>query len=250
MIFDCRMIAAQRKSSKSIEVAHASLIDAGFTPIVHSEPGTTKVGHDLFFCVNDKKLGNYWNWINAARTAVEFAKDTADGILITEDDALHSRNIRPFIEHIMWPSARCGAIALYCPNVPYYRKPTARIFQSDRPNHVGALSMLFRPQCLREILADEEAVNSWRGSWDQKHRDLPPHEIKAVDAWIGETMLKHNWNIWVCSRSLVQHYHPPEAPDNSTLNHGQATRARSAYQWIGMNGDPWKTYGISRPVSS
>ena len=26
------------------------------------------------------------------------------------------------------------------------------------------------------------------------------------------------------SRSLVQHYHPPDAKDNSTLNHGAATR--------------------------
>lgn len=240
----CSMIAAPRKSPKSLLASYDSLTAAGFNPYILAEPGTV-LPEPCMYRIHEQKKGNFFNWIFAAH-AVSDAAIWADAHLITEDDALHSRNIRPFLEHIMWPSPRCGAISLYCPNVPYYRKPTARLFQSDRPNHVGALSLLFRPECLREILADEEAVNSWRGSWDQKHRDVPPHEIKAVDAWIGETMIKHGWNIWVCSRSLVQHYHPPEAPDNSTLNHGAATRARSAYKWIGMNGDPWKTYNISR----
>lgn len=248
MIIDCAMIASPRRSEKSLFASYDSMKASSLCPVIFSEPGTVTRG-DMIAMPNDHRRGNYWNWIYAAKMMLiedNESRLNPDAILITEDDALHSRNIRPFLEHIMWPSPRCGAISLYCPNVPYYRKPTARIFQSDRPNHVGALSLLFRPECLREILADEEAVNSWRGSWDQKHRNIPPHEIKAVDAWIGETMIKHGWNIWVCSRSLVQHYHPPEAPDNSTLNHGAATRARSAYKWIGMNGDPWKTYNIKR----
>lgn len=242
------MICAPRRSPKSLIAAYASLISNGWSPQLKCEPGTLVPEYANHVVMNSARQGNFWNWINLAQSmlntaiAMKVQGEQCDGILICEDDALHTVGISDFISSKLWPAERCGAISLYCPNLPYYRRTTACVYRSDRPNHVGALSLLFRIECLRDILADWDSIKNWGGSWDQRRRSLPPEEIKAVDAWIGETMLKHGWNIWMCSRSLVQHYHPPDAKDNSTLNHGEATRARSAYQWLGAHADPFVVY--------
>jgi len=245
------MICSPRRSPKSLSAAYASLLSNGWNPILKCEPGTILPPGDQIYDVinNTERQGNFWNWLNLAQFLVNKAVSEMihgtpyDGILICEDDALHTVGIRDFVQSRLWPDDRCGALSLYCPNVTYYRRPKPCLYRSDRPNHVGALSLLFRVECLREILGDWDSIKNWGGSHDQKRRSLPPEEIKAVDAWIGETMLKHGWHIWMCSRSLVQHYHPPDAKDNSTLNHGAATRARTAYQWIGPHADPFKVYG-------
>ena len=190
------------------------------------------------------KFGNFGNWIQTARDILE--NTTAEVIMICEDDILIAPNIRHFVEEQLWPSTDCGVVSLYCPAMTQYRT-TVRGLNETRiklrepmgsmENLVGALALLFLPAVLRSIVYDD-SVHGWRGSHSQS-RDSRTKlwERKAIDTWIGRTILKLGYKAYHFYPSLVEH-----AGDVSSMGHSGNHNVRSARSFVGVNADVYRIF--------
>lgn len=191
------------------------------------------------------RMGNFGNWIQAGRDLL--AKyPQHDTFLICEDDIAITPKIRSFIESRLWPASNCGVISLYCPAMSQYgTRPglnrTVVLYQdplTSRGNLVGALALLFPRKALHDLVYNYDAITAWKGSHSQA-RDprTQPWERKAVDTWIGRTLVKMGYSIWHFYPSLVNH-----VGEVSSLGHGKS-RVRSARKWAGLNPDLEKMFG-------
>lgn len=257
------IIVAPRPAPTFMECVK-SLDGTGVAPILFCEPFVPVQRSEYIVvdrpCVETEKcsfttsypegiFGNFQNWIQAGRDLLEISDD-ADTFLICEDDALFTFGIRSLLERDLWPSAKCGAVSLYCPNMRQYASKTGLFrtdlvsprgpFASGRNNLVGSLALVF-PRCVLERLVyDEKSISAWKGSHAQsREKNLPPWQRKAVDTWIGKTLVKIGKELWTYSPSLVLHYSPlPARESNSSMGHpaprGQHS-ARQCREWIGTN---------------
>lgn len=203
---------------------------------------------------HDGRYGNFQGWIRAARLSLALEVDLKEivgvdkspheAIIMMEDDAILAPNVLPLLKRDLWPSADCGCVSLYCPAMTHYSASQAglhkaRIKLPDRPgrvatnNLVGALALVF-PRHVLEELAYHPSIKTWPGSHAQaENPDTKSWERKAVDTWIGRTLLSMGKTVWNYYPSLVQHYEPDPTKSNSSLGHGRSRNARSAYRWVG-----------------
>lgn len=196
---------------------------------------------DRMPCSEDGAFGNFGNWIQSARDILSVSEKTADAIMICEDDILIAHGIRDLVEKSLWPSEDCGVASLYCPAMSQYRRAkaglnkTAIAFREPMMsigNLVGALALIFPVKVLRQIVY-HESIESWLGSHAQsKNADTKPWDRKAVDTWIGRTILQLGYTAWHFYPSLVEH-----AGAASSLGHSGASRVREAMHFVGMNPD-------------
>jgi hypothetical protein len=225
---------------------------AGFDPQIFAEPESTKLfatkRPDAIAPVGEGitpspagVFGNFQNWIQAARDLLVDA-DPSDAILIAEDDALFAQNIAPVLERDLWPSTSCGCVSLYCPNATHYKQITSglNLTQVEAPqkltnrvNLLGALGLLFPATVLRNLVY-HPSVTLWHGSHKQaENPNTKPWERKAVDTWIGRTLVQMGYSLWHYSPSLVLHYEPVGSKSNSSLGHSSAKRMRQARSFVG-----------------
>jgi hypothetical protein len=225
---------------------------AGFDPQIFAEPESTKLfatkRPDAIAPVGEGitpspagVFGNFQNWIQAARDLLVDA-DPSDAILIAEDDALFAQNIAPVLERDLWPSTSCGCVSLYCPNATHYKQITSglNLTQVETPqkltnrvNLLGALGLLFPATVLRNLVY-HPSVTLWHGSHKQaENPNTKPWERKAVDTWIGRTLVQMGYSLWHYSPSLVLHYEPVGSKSNSSLGHSSAKRMRQARSFVG-----------------
>jgi hypothetical protein len=165
-----------------------------------------------------------------------------DAILIAEDDALFCRDVHALLQRDLWPSRDCGCVSLYCPAMSHYSQTSfglgrTRVVMreplSSSNNLVGALALVFPAAVLRELVY-HESIGLWKGSHSQaRNPGTPPYERKAVDTWIGRTLVSMGLSIWNYSPSLVQHYVPNPKAANSSLGHGLANGNRQSRSWAG-----------------
>lgn len=198
-----------------------------------------------FVCGPEGRMGNFQNWIQAARDLL-WRHSTRDTFMLCEDDALFAPGLRPLLERDLWPSRDCGAVSLYCPNLRQYSKNNGlckavikeKIVITTRNNLVGALALVFPRRVLEDLVSSEKSIAKWLGSHAQakaKPGEVHPWERKAVDTWIGKTLAAMKKSIWHYSPSLVLHY-SPTIESNSSLGHpapqGKGS-IRQCRQWIG-----------------
>jgi len=265
------IIVAPRPTPTYKEVV-ASLSGIGVAPILFCEPGCC-VNRTEYLCVQrptvetdstrstfihskEGTFGNFQNWIQAGRDLLEITDD-ADTFLICEDDALFANGIYPLLERDLWPSDNCGCVSLYCPAMSQYangtglykasiERPNGSIV-SSRSNLVGSLALAF-PRHVLEELVYHPSIESWKGSHQQaKSKDVRLWERKAVDTWIGRTLVEMNKEIWHYSPSLVMHWSPlPAGVSNSSMGHDAPrgpSSVRQCRKWIGAEpGDLLKLY--------
>lgn len=238
-----------------------SLTGTGVVPILFCEPGvsikrTEYVVVDRPSVETERCLftssypegvfGNFQNWIQAGRDLLEITDD-ADTFLICEDDALFSFGIMPLLERDLWPSDACGCVSLYSPNMQQYKSGTGLFktsvihepgrFVARSNNLVGSLALLFPRQVLQELVY-HDSIAEWKGSHTQaRSASTKPWERKAVDTWIGRTLVSMKKEVWHYSPSLVLHYSPlPDGVSNSSMGHDAPrgkTSTRQCREWAG-----------------
>lgn len=192
------------------------------------------------------KLGNFQNWIQSAADLLELEPD-AEAILICEDDAQITHGIREYLEGHLWPSKDCGAISLYCPALSHYRWRSFGLLKTQiihsgpvltaRSNLVFSLAMLFPRKALQQII-DNPSQHAWHGSHAQaKSSETLPWERKAIDTWIGRSVLELGYTCWNFAPSLVNHYCPDRNVSNSSLGNGFNRGPRQTKNWVGLDFD-------------
>jgi hypothetical protein len=64
--------------------------------------------------LRDTTLGAWPNWFLGLSELV-LRSPHADAYFIVQDDAIFCKNVRPFLEHKLWPSDQTGVVSVYCP---------------------------------------------------------------------------------------------------------------------------------------
>ena len=237
-----------------------SLTGTGVVPILFPEPGCC-INRTEYLCVQRPEVetekpffthsptgvfGNFQNWIQTAMDLLEISDD-ADAIMIAEDDALFAFGIGSLLERDLWPSADCGVVSLYSPNMTQYAgqrglnkaKVLRGEIDSRRNNLVGALALVFPRPVLEQLVTQHASMDKWEGAHNQRNKGIPPWERKAIDTWIGRTLVDMKKTIWHYSPSLVLHWSPlPAGQSNSSLGHDAprgASSVRQCREWIGAN---------------
>ena len=235
-----------------------SLTGTGVTPILFCEPGCC-INRTEYLCVQRPAVetekpffthspqgvfGNFQNWLQTAMDLLEISDD-ADTIMIAEDDSLFAFGIASLLERDLWPSADCGVVSLYSPNMAQYAgqrglnkaKVLKGEIDSSRNNLVGALALVFPRPVLEELVKKHRSMDNWAGAHGQRTRGVPPWERKAIDTWIGRELVSMHKTIWHYSPSLVLHWSPlPAGQSNSSLGHDAPrgpSSVRQCREWIG-----------------
>lgn len=256
------IIRAPRPEStvqKTIDSLRASFPE-GTQPIcVFQEPGSGQaplrcayierpeilgLGDSAFESSPEGTFGNFQNWIQTARDLL-WRHQTRDTLMICEDDALFAPGILQLLERDLWPAKNCGVVSLYCPNMSQYGRTRglnqAHVVRTGfapttRNNLVGSLALVF-PRHVLEKVAYHKSIDQWGGSHAQvRSKGAKPWERKAVDTWIGRTLVELKTTIWHYSPSLVLHYSPFDSKSNSSLGHDapRGTHSvRQGYEWVG-----------------
>jgi hypothetical protein len=238
-------MAAPRRDGTGLQKTLQCLHDAGWlTPMVFAEPGTEvtagrcvmrpAASPTLFGGVvpgPDGRLGNFQNWIQTACDLLATEPD-ADVYATVEDDALVCKGAKEFTEDLLWPSPRCGAISLYAANITENRKPLAQVFKSQRERIFGSLFMVWRKECLLDLLTSD--FLDWKGGEQAKGKHLQQYQWNGIDTWLGKQIKKTGWETWIVSPSLVYHYEPHGAESYSAVGNGRAIGMRQAYRFVGM----------------
>jgi hypothetical protein len=156
---------------------------------------------------------NFGNWIQSARDLLALHRE-CDTFLMCEDDIKLTPDLTEFIADRLWPSPHCGVISLYCPILQHFTHKRGLIRTDVRytdilnthHNLVGALCLLFPRRALQELVDNQESIDEWRGSHTQRRaKDVPKWERKAVDTWIGRTLVQMGYEIWNFNPGLVSH---------------------------------------------
>lgn len=183
----------------------------------------------------DGRLGNFQNYLQAAEDLLA-TNPAAEAILITEDDVEFATGVKTWIEKRLWQIPECGCYSLYTANIPSHRNYHAKEIVSPTTPIVGSLALVWRPHAL-EILLHSPAIRKFGGSAKQMLRGCSPWERSAVDTFLGQELRKTGYHMRLFTRSLVRHWLPPGARDNSSLQNGPSTGRRSEYSWVGPNPD-------------
>ncbi|HEV3025303.1 MAG TPA: hypothetical protein VGX76_22685 [Pirellulales bacterium] len=186
------MTTAPRKEP-TIERTLASLAAAGWdTPRVFTEPGVNLTGpwERLPITRRDEPLGAWPNWFLGLAELVA-REPRADAYFMVQDDVVFCRNLRPYLEAMLWPCARVGVVSPYCP-APYVRRSTGWHEVTLGENLAGAVSYIFPNAAARLLLADARVVNHrQRGGADG---------LKYIDTVVGR---------WAAEAALPAFYHTP-----------------------------------------
>ncbi len=234
-------ILSAPRPEPTLNKCSAAIAESGFSLIHHATESESR--HFLSPCEFERSptgfLGNFQNWLQTARDLLTMDHDA---ILIAEDDALFCRDVHALLQRDLWPAADCGCVSLYCPAMSHYSQTSfglgrTRVIMreplSSSNNLVGALALVFPAAVLRELVY-HESIRHWKGSHAQaRNPGTPPYERKAVDTWIGRTLVSMGLSIWNYSPSLVQHYVPNPKAANSSLGHGLANGNRQSRSWAG-----------------
>lgn len=245
------VMAAPRKDLQGLQKCLNAIEAAGWTATVFAEPGIpaeigdqwqtiyrpqTCIRHPDVMPADTGRFGNVQNWVQTAADLLEM-DEAADAYATVEDDAVVCKGAKSFIERLLWPSDRCGAITIYAANIPDCRKHYPQMFLHRRHGIMGTLFMIWRPECLRQIV--------WGGGVQAHMQTVRCHpaDARAVDSWLGNELNRIGWEMWTVTPSLVHHWHPLGRSAYSALGHGPATGKRQAYRFVGVDANLDQVFG-------
>ena len=171
----------------------ASLAAAGWTaPRLFAEPDSEIPAHfsHLPITRRDATLGAWPNFFLALSELVQLDPH-ADAYFLLQDDVVFSRNIRPYLERVLWPGSDLGLASVYCPSTYVRRRRGFHAVKSDEML-AGAVTCIFPNVCARLLLGCSRAI---------KHRRTGPHEgLRYIDSVLGG---------WCDTAGLKAYYHTP-----------------------------------------
>lgn len=232
-------ITTAPRSPCTLEKTVQSVVDAGWEPVVFAEPGSTKVDVKTFW--NDKRLGVWHNWKQAANWCLEQQPEIA---MTVQDDAHFHPESMEFAEHIVWPRADVGYVSLYCPQHYQHWKDGSRrpfgVYPVQTRSVWGAMALMFPPPVLSGLL-DHRRARYWWGAkvrrkkgesrgefkrrWEltKQNRRENPHLIQNSDTAIGIILRDMNRKLLYASPSPVDHF-----ATVSSIGHGGNEGKRNA----------------------
>ena len=240
------IIAAPRPSAESLTKCLASVHANGLGDcLVFAEPGTdvscvpkSQVIHrpsriaPLVGNFEPSPAGAFGNFQNWLQCAADLLTQDADVFLIIEDDTVFSLGSVDFVESLLWPDSRCGAVNFYAANVSVLRQKAVPAFLPwPRSGLMGTLAVVFRRECLQQLVSDPEIFNYQRNEIIGGQMSL--WDRRAVDTWVGVRLRSLRWLCWTFSRSLVNHHVPRGMYDNSSLGHGASVGKRATLRYVG-----------------
>jgi len=204
-----------------------SVRDCGWEPIVFAEPDSTAT--DAKTITNDKRLGVWHNWLNAARWLL--ANTDSNLIMTVQDDSIFHPDSRTFAESILWPTHTTGYLSLYTPkhySAQYGHNPGVhRVFTGSL---WGACALIFDRDVLRQVV-DSPIARSWIGvapaSGDPRvmqRRQEQPETIANSDTAIGQIILSLGLSTYYITPSPVSH-----VSQHSTISHGGNRGRRNCF---------------------
>ncbi len=227
---------APRKRS-DLHISLESIIGAGWTPHIFSEPGVDLSAIDLPYTQYEERKGVWHNWLYSVKVALDSG---AENILTIQDDTLFHPDSRAFTESILWPRASTGFVSLYTAKHYSYRKNSKRgeFLEKDRRppgvNRVqtksfwGAMAMVFHRSVLEQLI-EHPIAKKWLGSPSKNNkqevyerRRQNPFLIQNSDTCIGRVLLAMGRDLMFVDPSPVQHISP-----HSSINHGSNTGKRN-----------------------
>lgn len=213
-----------------------SLQDAGFTHdeiTVFAEPNSPPTP-DHNRIDNEKRLGVWYNWKQAAHRCLAFQPDL---VMTVQDDAIFHPESKQFVESILWPDPLTGYISLYTPShYQQYKDGRLRpfgVYAVNTGSVWGAMSLVFPPTTLANLLQHHRAL-SWCGSKIRRAPEESKHDyllrweavrqrrladtglIQNSDTIIGIILRRYmKRRLMYISPSLVSH-----AAKHSSIGHG------------------------------
>jgi len=227
---------APRDGEFLLERCVKSLLDTGFNrPLIFAEPGsptTHFIDSSAETIQRPTRYGEWNNWRRAMEETLDRRPD-ADAVMTVQDDIYFCRNVREWLDHILWPSADCGAVHVYTSRKYGRSQPRGLTCLSTKLtlDMAGACALVF-PRHVARKLVNHAIVEGWRGHTRATITD--PEKMEGVDTYIGLALYDLRHTVWVHNPSLAEH-----DSHCSTLGHGAPVGNRTSLDFPGMDADPF-----------
>ena len=157
------------RKNPTFDRCYQSFLDSGFKPHIFKEPG---VSIDPAFSVNGVTermytLGAWKNWLLGLRE-LRTSNPDAEIYGMFQDDALLCKNVKPYLENVLWPSPNASVVSIYTPR-PYASDST---WSYGRLPLWGAVAYFFTKDTLNSLL-NHPIIRRWDGD-------------KCIDIKVGE----------------------------------------------------------------
>lgn len=229
------IVTTAPRSICTLRLTCESLVDCGWTPIIFAEPGSTDLSSEYETHWNEKRLGIWRNWLQAARWGLD---QDAERFITVQDDVDFHPETKDWLDSFEWPEDT-GFISPYTPR-PY------QTWKAGNPRPIGlnpvktrscwtAQSLCFERHVLHAI-ANHARADLWTG--------LPPMGMRTKSKRLihKEKQLKEPWNIQnsdyiigdIIQRNLKRklYYPNPSLATHcnpvSSVDHGSNTGRRNA----------------------
>jgi len=225
---------APREGPPVLERCLASLAKTGFDrPLLFAEPDTrwaSWVSAAVDVVQRTTRCGAWYNWLYGLEATLR-RRARAEAVLMVQDDVVFCRNVCALLLREMWPSRTCGAIQVstssrYKNILPPGLHPLAGKWLKDLSS---ACAVLFPCDVASAIVRHGRACG-WRGHPRQTIAE--PTEKKAIDTFIGQTLVDLGYELWGHNPALGDHI-----GQYSTLNHSGLRGARVALAFPGEQAD-------------
>jgi len=230
---------APREGEFLLERCVKSLLDTGFNrPLIFAEPDsptTPFIDASADTIHRSKRYGEWHNWWRAIKETLERRPD-ADAIMTVQDDIFFCRNVREWLDHILWPSAECGVVHVYTSRKYGRSQPRglSRLPVNLTLDMAGACALVF-PRHVAQKLVNHAILEGWRGH--TRETITEPSRMEGVDTYVGLALYDLRHEVWVHNPSLAEH-------DSvySTLGHGAPVGNRTSLDFPGVDADPFKLF--------
>ena len=205
------------RKNPTFDRCYQSFLDSGFIPHIFKEPG---VSIDPAFLVNGVTermyaLGAWKNWLLGLRE-LRTSNPDAEIYGMFQDDALLCKNVKPYLENVLWPSPNASVVSIYTPR-PYASDST---WSYGRLPLWGAVAYFFTKDTLNSLL-NHPIIRRWDGD-------------KCIDIKVGE---------WCEAIKKAPMFHNPSLAQHisecSSIwgNDVAAEGDRAAFEFVGENFD-------------
>lgn len=230
---------APRDGEFLLERCVKSLLSTGFNrPLVFAEPGsptTHFIDSGAEIVQRTERLGEWNNWRRALEETLDRRPD-ADAIMTVQDDIYFCRNVRAWLDHILWPSADCGVVHVYTSKKygRYQPRGLTQLPVKLAVDMAGACAMVFPRHVAREIV-DHAIMQGWRGH--TRDTITEPEKMEGVDTYVGLALHDLQREVWVHNPSMAEH-----DSLHSTLGHGGSAGNRVGLDFPGVDADPFALF--------
>lgn len=216
----------------------SSLREAGWDrPHLFAEPGVEvpREFECLPMTVRPAVRGAFSNWY-LALSEMYFSQPNADAYLLSQDDVLFSKELRPYLERRLWPAPEVGVVSVYCPSHYAVGRLPGFYIEDHGWSTCGALAYLFSNPSVRRFLGHSLPV-------DHRHHG-PAQGSRNIDSLVGGWCREVGLPYYVHAPSLAEHIGMA-----STLWDGPSSDKRLANHFV-RDIAQLASGGVKRPIDA